>query len=52
MRGPMIVLFQSECLVMATFLFKPAWYDVKEAQDWLEYSIINDRMYFFCVPFV
>ena len=25
--------------------FKPDWYDIKEAEGWLEYSVQNDRMY-------
>ena len=27
--------------------FNPAWYDAKEAQGWLEYSIESDKMYCF-----
>ena len=27
--------------------FNPAWYDAKEAQGWLEYSIESDKMYYF-----
>ena len=30
--------------------FNPAWYDAKEAQGWLEYSIESDKMYcFVCI---
>ena len=27
--------------------FNSAWYDAKEAQGWLEYSIESDKMYYF-----
>ena len=33
--------------------FKPAWYNLKEAQGWLEYSVQSDKMYcFLCRLFV